>query len=231
MIDGSTIPLSWALTMGKPAKILASTRPTARLLGPETIASVVGQILINIVFAIIVTSLLFGQSFFLCNEFDGRLVDVRQWWTLSDNFESAATSMICTFQIINAAAAFNIGSTYRKGFFRNISFLVLYSALFAVLSVILLADPNSFGCLFRVNCGNNEALERLGYSKPWFFGHDVYYSAIGHNVMPMKFRWILWGIAVANLITVVSFEAVVILGPVRSFLKRSRPLIRLEMKR
>jgi hypothetical protein len=73
LVDGSTIPLSWALTMGKPAKILAPTRPTARLLGPETIASVVGQIFINLIFMIIATGLLFGQSFFLCNEFDGRL--------------------------------------------------------------------------------------------------------------------------------------------------------------
>jgi hypothetical protein len=73
LVDGSTIPLSWALTMGKPAKTLAPTRPTARLLGPETLASVIGQIIINLTFMIIAVGLLFGQSFFVCNEFDGRL--------------------------------------------------------------------------------------------------------------------------------------------------------------
>lgn len=33
MIDGTTVPLSWALTMAVPTKILAETRPTARLFG------------------------------------------------------------------------------------------------------------------------------------------------------------------------------------------------------
>jgi hypothetical protein len=32
-IDGSTVPLSWALTVGQPAEKLSKTRPTARLLG------------------------------------------------------------------------------------------------------------------------------------------------------------------------------------------------------
>ncbi|KAI8608125.1 hypothetical protein BC830DRAFT_1072366, partial [Chytriomyces sp. MP71] len=50
LIDGSTVPLSWALTQAVPAKRLARTRPTARLLGPETVISVVGMIVINIIF-------------------------------------------------------------------------------------------------------------------------------------------------------------------------------------
>lgn len=33
LIDGSTVPLSWALTMARPAATLAFTRPTAKLLG------------------------------------------------------------------------------------------------------------------------------------------------------------------------------------------------------
>jgi hypothetical protein len=78
------------------------------------------------------------------------IADVRQWWTLSDNYESSVTGIISTFQIIHAAAAFNIGSTYRKGFFRNTSFIVMYAILFTFLSVVLLADPNSLGCLFRI---------------------------------------------------------------------------------
>lgn len=180
---------------------------------------------------IIATALLFGQSFFLCNEFDGRLADQRKWWTLADNFEASVTSIISTFQIIHAAAAFNIGSTYRKGFFRNTAFISMYAIVFTFLSALTLSNPNSLGCLFRINCGTKEALEGLGYSQPWLFGHEVYYSAIGHNVLPMSFRWTIWGISVANLVAVVCFEYFVILGPVRSLFKRIRPLIRLEMKK
>jgi hypothetical protein len=32
-VDGITVPISWALTMAKPAEKLSSQRPTARLLG------------------------------------------------------------------------------------------------------------------------------------------------------------------------------------------------------
>ena len=33
MVDGITVPVSWALTMATPAKKLSPYRPTARLLG------------------------------------------------------------------------------------------------------------------------------------------------------------------------------------------------------
>jgi hypothetical protein len=72
LIDGSTIPLSWALTQALPALRLAKTRPTARLLGPETCISVIGVIFINLIFLIIAVVLLFGYrngGFFQCNEF------------------------------------------------------------------------------------------------------------------------------------------------------------------
>ncbi|KAJ3227168.1 hypothetical protein HK099_003131 [Clydaea vesicula] len=149
LIDGSTIPLSWALTMSKPAKTLKSTRPTARLLGVETFSSVFGQIFISLIFMVAITVILFQESWFRCNEFDGTTANIRRWWELSDNFESSVTGLLATFQIVNSAATFNIGNTYRLGFFRNLTFIFLYSNVFGFLSYITLADPNSLGELKR----------------------------------------------------------------------------------
>jgi hypothetical protein len=81
------------------------------------------------------------------------------------------------------------------------------------------------------SCGTKEALTELGFSQPWFFGRDTYYSAIGHNVIPMGFRWVVWGLSLVNLAVVLMFEGGVILGPFRGWVKRVRPQIRLELKK
>ncbi|KAI8850979.1 hypothetical protein BC829DRAFT_441868 [Chytridium lagenaria] len=129
LIDGSTVPLSWALTMARPARRLAVTRPTARLLGPETMISVIGQIFINVVFQIASVVLLFNQDWFRCNEFDGEM-----------------TGLLGTLQIVFAAAVFNIGSTYRRGFFRNWIFVLVWTIIIGLLSYVLLADPKYPWC-------------------------------------------------------------------------------------
>ncbi|KAJ3090913.1 hypothetical protein HK102_002250, partial [Quaeritorhiza haematococci] len=232
LIDGSTVPLSWALTMAKPAKRLAPTRPTARLLGVETVISIVGQIIINIIFMVIVTAFLFSEPWFLCREFDGNTADVRRWWELADNFEASVTGLLGAFQIIHAAAAFNLGWRYRKGPHRNIVFLCIYTLIFSLLSYVTLADPNALGCLFHVNCGVREAVRERGY------GYDIlggfpkeYHAAEGHNIMPVEFRWRLWVIYVVNLGVLMVFEGVVVLGPVRRWAAGRWPLRRLQVRK
>ncbi|KAI8917468.1 hypothetical protein BC831DRAFT_406937 [Entophlyctis helioformis] len=229
LIDGSTVPVSWALTMARPARHLSDTRPTARLLGPETILSVVGQIVINIIFQVTVVVVLFRQRFFRCAEFDGASADMRRWWELADNFEGQATGLIGTFQILHAAAAFNIGSKYRTGFFSNRVFLAVYATVFAIISFIMLADPNPIGCMFHINCGTKEALQGIGYNVAFNTPVD-YYAPAGHNVMSRDFRWILWLIAVLNLVAVTAWEGIVVLGAGRAWAKAKWPRRRDQMR-
>jgi hypothetical protein len=80
------------------------------------------------VFASIAGKSLRGIGIFLLP--NSILAEVRQWWTLSDNYESSITGIVSNFQIIYAAATFNIGSTYRKGLFRNTSFISMYAIRF-----------------------------------------------------------------------------------------------------
>ncbi|KAJ3353378.1 hypothetical protein HDU83_006863 [Entophlyctis luteolus] len=241
LIDGSTVPLSWALTQAKPAARLARTRPTARLLGPETLISVIGMIFINVLFGIGAVVMLFGErtqngNWFHCNEFDGQYYDIRRWWELADNFEGATTGMLIVFQIVNAAAIFNIGRVYRAGFWRNWVFVVCYSIIFALLSFVTLADPNTLGCLFHTNCGTSDALSRLNsstgtsYSTSFLGIPSTYYAFIGHNVMPMQFRIRLWLLCIGNLFALVVFEWGVVLNFGRAFARRRWPQARFSFR-
>lgn len=80
--------------MSKPAKNLSPTRPTARLLGYETVISVTGQIFISVVFMIIAIITLFQQPWFLCHEFEGFKADMRKWWELADSYESEVNERV-----------------------------------------------------------------------------------------------------------------------------------------
>ncbi|KAJ3042002.1 hypothetical protein HDV00_008293 [Rhizophlyctis rosea] len=223
LIDGSTVPLSWALTMARPALRLSPLRPTARLLGAETIISVVGQIIINLIFVIVLVVVLFQQEFFRCHEFDGNKAEPARWWELADNYEGETTGILAVFQIFHAAACFNVGNKFRRGFFRNYVFVLTYSALFVILSYILLAPPNALGCLFHVNCGTSEALAGANYGVP-VNAPSEYFSSQGHNVMPSGFRWVVWGICVLNLVCLMVFEGVGVLGIGRRWAARRWPL-------
>jgi cation-transporting ATPase 13A3/4/5 len=222
-----------ALTLAKPAPRLARTRPTARLLGHETVVSVCGQILINIVFLIGGVVLLFNEPWFVCHEFDGRLADMRRWWELSDNFEAEVTGLIGTFQIMHAAAIFSIGSTYRFGFWRNWVFVGIYGIVIGILSFILLADPNALGCLFHVNCGTARAISKLNMESGTSYSTGIwgipneYHSFSGHNIMPSSFRWRLWGLVMGNLLALFVFQWVGVLTVGRQLAKRIWPLKRL----
>ncbi|RKO87271.1 hypothetical protein BDK51DRAFT_38512 [Blyttiomyces helicus] len=123
--------------------------------------------------------------------------------------------------ILNAAYAFSLGRTFRRGALTNIPFLTTFTLLFTFLSFLLLADPNPISCLFRVNCGTKEALAALGYST--IAAPIEYHSALGHNVLPRDFRWKVWALAVANLGALVGFEACGVLGVVREWARRKWP--------
>jgi hypothetical protein len=143
------------------------------------------------VFASIAGKSLRGIGIFLLP--NSILAEVRQWWTLSDNYESSITGIASNFQIIYAAAAFNIVSTYRKGFFCNTSFISMYAIQFTTQIPSTASSESSNPLYLTPSCWTKEALTELGFSQPWFFGRDTYYSAIGHNVIPWDFDGLCGG--------------------------------------
>ncbi|KAI7860460.1 hypothetical protein BDC45DRAFT_474316 [Circinella umbellata] len=224
-----TVFLTWCVSNSKAAKRLAPQRPTARLLGPQTMASAMGLVAINWLFLIGAFVMLYKQSWFRCHEFDASAVNLAKWWLLADNYEAAILALVCLYDFINNAAVFNFGYKFRQSWWRNYPLVILWAGYIVIVSYWTLANPNNFGCLFRFNCGTKSVLEQIGY-KPPSRNIEPYNTPLGHNVMPWDFRWRLWGLCVGNMVATLVYEKLVVLGPVHAFLARHFPVERLKVK-
>ncbi|KAI8990019.1 hypothetical protein BDB01DRAFT_841879 [Pilobolus umbonatus] len=225
-----TVFCSIAVTQAKAADKLSSHRPTSRILGPEVMLSVIGQIVINALFLMGGFIWLYSRDdFFRCNEWDSRATDIYKWWLLGDSFEADLLTFIVLYQFINAAMVFNYGYLYRAAWYRNYLLMVIFMTFIGLVSYWELADPNRFGCLMRLNCGNPDVLVSLGYSRP-DFSIEEYNNSLGHNVLPKPFRYKLWMYSLFNMVAVHIWERFVILGPIRDWVRTRYPLDRYQVK-
>ncbi|CAO3599020.1 unnamed protein product [Absidia cylindrospora] len=222
-IDGfTTTTMTFAITQALPAAKLGPSRPTAKPLGIETLASCLGVVFINFWFIVASVIWLFQQDWFICNEFDSSSIDASRWWLLGDNYESEIIALVVMAQFFHNGALVNFGSVFRRSWWRNYTLVFIWCCFFVHISYLVLADPNPYSCIFRINCGTSSVLEGLGYPEPWWY-IDAYNAPLGHNVLPHYFRWQLWGFILANMVATVIWERVVVLGFARSWaIKRSQ---------
>jgi len=193
------------------------------LMGLEIIGQVFGIAVINFGFMIIAIAALFAQEFFACNEWDATKLDLSKWMLLGDNFEGETLGMLVMLQVTNTGAVGNFSAGYRQAWHKNWMFVLVFIASYVIVSYITLADPNRLGCWFRFQCGDPEALVKLGYfdhvdNITFSTGQD-YLNINGHNVMPTEFRSVIWIIGLCNLAVVVFFVRFVVLGPVRTCIR------------
>ncbi|CAO3700091.1 hypothetical protein G6F70_001036 [Rhizopus microsporus] len=216
-IDGFiTTTMTLAITQALPAKKLSPCRPTAKPLGAYTLASLLGVIFINFWFLVCSIVWLFQQDWFICNQFDSSAIDSAKWWLLGDNYEAEVMSIVILFQFFNNGAVVNFGSQFRQSWWRNYVLVFVWCAFFISTSYITLANPNPYGCIFRINCGSPEALVSLGYPEPtWYI--DDYNFPLKHNVLPVWFRWQLWGYVLANCACTIIWERICILWIARDW--------------
>ncbi|KAI7865249.1 hypothetical protein BDF14DRAFT_1730653 [Spinellus fusiger] len=210
-IDGFiTTTMTFAITQAQPAKHLGPSRPTAKPLGTYTLASCLGVIFINFWFLVSSVAWLFQQDWFVCNEFDSSSIDSAKWWLLGDNYEAEVISLVIIFQFFNSGAIVNFGSVFRQSWWRNYILVFIWTCFFVSTSFLTLADPNPYSCIFRINCGSPSVLQDLGYPLPWW-KIEPYNSPLGHNVLPVWFRWQLWGFILANCLVNIIWERVIVL--------------------
>ncbi|CDS13844.1 hypothetical protein LRAMOSA06018 [Lichtheimia ramosa] len=225
-----TVLLTWAVSQSKAADRLAPQRPTARLLGGQTMASTLGLVALNWLFMCTALYFLYQQDWFRCNEFDSNAVDLSKWWLLADGYEPELLTIMALFMFINNAAVFSFGYKFRRPIYRNYILIFLWTVYMIMASHFLLADPNRFGCLFRFNCGTPAVLEKIGYTPPPTY-IEQYNTPLGHNVFPWHFRWKLWGMAMGYVVAALTYERLIILGPVHDWLSKKYPVERLVVTR
>ncbi|KAJ3396598.1 hypothetical protein HDU92_002546 [Lobulomyces angularis] len=214
-----TILLSWTVTLAKPAERLSKDRPTARLLGLQTVASIVGQFIINIIFIVVAFVTLYKQPFFKCHEFDASASNIALWWLLGDNYEAAVLGLMVLFQFINSAATVNFGYKFRASWYKNYTLVIVYFLEMAFVCFLVLAGPNPVGCFFRINCGSVNILEKEFNIKP-YWEIPQYNNIAGHNIIPEYFRTTLLILGLTNSLLNILFERLVVIGPIGEIFKK-----------
>lgn len=151
MIGVWVISMAFTLPLAKAAKTLAPERPTSSLLGPQTMASSLGVLLLNFSFMIIGIAALLGQSWYQCRKWGS--TDVSNATLIGDNYEASVIFLITGYQYIGTAMAYNFGYAFRSNWIKNKHFVLLVFA-FTILHFYITLVPGKVSCFFRVNCSN-----------------------------------------------------------------------------
>merc|ERR1711920_1022354 len=77
------ITMAFTLPLAKAAKNLSPKRPTSSLLGPHTLSSTIGVLIINFLFLVFALVALFNQDWYQCRKWDSQ--DVGDIGVIGDN--------------------------------------------------------------------------------------------------------------------------------------------------
>jgi cation-transporting ATPase 13A3/4/5 len=192
-----TIALAFALPLSRPAEKLARSRPTASILGIQTVSSVVGVLLLHFVFIVGALGYLWNQDWFQCRMWENS--DLSNVLVIGDNYETQVLFLVGGFQYITTAMAYNFGYEFRQGYFRNYVFVIL-STGFAFIQLYITLVPGELSCIFRVNCDNEHVVKGVtGVMIP-------IQNDFNMTLMPKEFRRGLVGIMIANGVAIALYE-------------------------
>ena len=135
--------------------------------------------------------------------FDPSQVDLDQWWLRSQNYDAAVLLLIAASQMSAAGALVNFGSDFRQSWWRNYGLAMVYLAACALIAFLTLTS-NWLTCLFFINC-------------------DQSAFAGANNVMPVSFRLLLLILLGANMLAVLLFERLLVLGPFSRWVRTKLP--------
>ena len=220
MIDGvAVLVVSYVMTLSKPEPTLPAQRPTSSLLGVTTVASVVGQQIINVSFLFSALKVMRDDSNYIKWPADS-VANSGAWWYLGDNWETTVIFCVVYSQFLTSGILFSFGSHWRQAVFYNWPLTIFWALAFAFTSFLLLADENDVANVFHIS--NRDYVKGEDDANPvWeaFFNQTTHsYTVVKAMSSDLRFR--IWIMTVASMICTALWEKVVILGPVRTFLKK-----------
>lgn len=215
-LDGFwVISMSFSIPFSGVSAKLAPERPTSSILGPHTMASVLGMLVINFLFAVLALGLLFDEDWFQCRQWEeGSIADVT---SLGDNYESSVLFLVIGYQYVSSGIAYNFGFKHRASGLLNWRF-VFFAIAWTIIHFVVILYPSTLSCFFRVNCDNDDVVrgatnnDYTPIQNPW-----------NTTVMPVPFRHKILIICIMNAIAISLWEYVVINGPVANYVKSLFP--------
>lgn len=223
VLDGVfVVAVAYFLALTKPAQVLGKKRPTASLLGPITMTSVLGMSVMNFCLLLIALRVLFNEEWYACRVFDAESTPLTDWWALGDNYEAGVIFLVSGSQYLHAGVQFNFGGEFRANWLNNWT-LAIGLAIFYSLIIVMLFSVSVFSCLFRVNCVDEYMIRGITISSVGPVNNWEH-----STVLPDAFRIKLLVIILFNLAVACFWEKVVILGPVARWARtrwpREKPL-------
>lgn len=203
--------MAFSLPFSDVADKLAPSRPTSSILGPHTLFSVLGLLIINFLFVVLSLGLLFEQDWFQCRKWEeGSVADVA---LIGDNYESSVLFLVSGYQYVSTGMAYNFGFEHRAGWLYNWRFVFCVIA-WTIIHFTITLHPSTLSCFFRVNCSNDDVVrfatsdELVPIQNPW-----------NTTVMPLKFREIIIVICIMNAVALCSWEYFFINGFIGKYIK------------
>ena len=149
LIDTVAAPaLTAAMAFSEPLRRLVDRRPTASLLGAQTVASVVLVLAINALFMAAQLALMVGDPDYV--PFPAEFAAQHDWWITGDNWESTVVFTALFVPFVAAAAIYSLGSHFRRPALRNPWLASTSTALVVVASLLVLLPPCYFTKAFHV---------------------------------------------------------------------------------
>jgi cation-transporting ATPase 13A3/4/5 len=144
----------------KPTAQLSSYRPTATLLGIRAVVSILFPVLTAIIFMGVSYASLWSQNWYLfLNPLHDISIPGEKWMLKGDNYDSSIGALFL-FTVLSTTAFVNTyGGTFRRNILYNVPVMVCYLVVLVGITVLTLADPSQFSCLYRVNCDTHQSLE------------------------------------------------------------------------
>jgi cation-transporting ATPase 13A3/4/5 len=213
----SIIALGYAIIQSQPLERISPHRPTASLLGPITMLSVLGICFINFVFVAVGLTLMSQHPDYV--EWPAPLASGAAWWTLGKNWECTYIFMLTASLFLASAPIYSLGWNFRKTWFMNWRLVVLSGFLIGFIWAGLLLDPIENGAIaqyfhFSSIQWNNPAT--AGTSLVWLKYNDASVSydtdVVRHPTPAMSFdqRVSLIGLICAAIACSVFFEVAVV---------------------
>lgn len=142
--------MSYVVTLSRPtAKLEAPSRPTATLLGPETLVSVLGFQVFNII-ALVVSLVCLMDNNPAYIKWPAELSSGAAWWTLGDNFECTYIFYVVASLFLWSSIIFSFGGRFRRSVFHNYMLIAFFLFFSLFLWIILVAPPTAAAEAFHV---------------------------------------------------------------------------------